>query len=110
LTSSAFDAIINTYTQRSNYESTAKVCVEDKNKYMSLFMGKRTDALYEINTAAGRKRVAESIDCELSPENLSCDGELPMSQVRARYTKLTAAATDLVKLDPSTAQHMYEFG
>jgi hypothetical protein len=84
--------------------------VEDKNKYMSLFMGKRTEALYEINTAAGRKRVAETIDCELSPENLSCDGELPMSQVRARYARLTAAATDLVKLDASTAQHMYEFG
>jgi len=35
---------------------------------------------------------------------------LPMTQVRARYRALTAAATDLVKLDPSMAQYMYEFG
>jgi hypothetical protein len=83
--------------------------VDDKNKYMSLFMGQRTEALYEIKTAKGRKRVAESIDCELSPENLSCDGERPMSQVRALHARLTSAANDLVQLDPSTAQHMYEF-
>ncbi len=65
---------------------------------------------YEIQTAAGRKRVAEAIDSALSPENLSCDGELPRSQVQARYRALTAAAKDLVKLDPKTAQFMYEFG
>lgn len=84
--------------------------VDDKNKYMSLFRGQRTEALYEINTAAGRRRVAESIDCELSPENLSCDGELPRGQVQARYRALTSAAQDLVRLDPGMAQYMYEFG
>jgi hypothetical protein len=50
------------------------------------------------------------IDAKLSPENLSCDGELPMTQVRARYRALTGAAQDLVRLDPSMAQFMYEFG
>jgi hypothetical protein len=50
------------------------------------------------------------IDAKLSPENLSCDGELPIAQVRARYRSLTAAAQDLVRLDPSMAQFMYEFG
>jgi hypothetical protein len=84
--------------------------VDDKNKYMSLFRGQRTEALYEINTANGRKRVAESIDCELSPENLSCDGELPRAEVNRRYRALTSAAQDLIKLDPSMAQYMYEFG
>jgi len=54
--------------------------------------------------------VAKMIDAKLSPENLSCDGELPMSQVRARYRALNSAAQDLVKLDPSMAQYMYEFG
>jgi hypothetical protein len=33
-----------------------------------------------------------------------------MSQVRARYRSLTAAAQDLVRLDPSMTQFMYEFG
>jgi hypothetical protein len=66
--------------------------------------------VYEIQTAAGRKRVAEMIDSDLSPENLSCDGELPRAEVNRRYRELTAAAKDLVKLDPTVAQYMYEFG
>jgi len=84
--------------------------IDNKNKYMALFRGQRIEPLYEIKTAAGRQRVAEAIDCELSPENLSCDGELPRAVVNRRYRELTAAAKDLVKLDPSMAQHMYEFG
>ena len=84
--------------------------VDQQNRWASLFKGQRTEALYEIQTAAGRQRVAQAIDCALSPENLSCDGELPRSQVQARYRALTAAAKDLVKLDPSMAQYMYEFG
>jgi len=80
--------------------------IDQKNQWNAIFKGTQ----YEVATAEGRKRVAQAIDCELSPENLSCDGELPMTQVRARYRALTAAATDLVKLDPSMAQHMYEFG
>ena len=84
--------------------------VDNKNRYASLFKGQRTEPLYEIQTAAGRKRVADLIDCALSPENLSCDGELSRTETNRRYRELTAAAKDLVKLDPSMAQHMYEFG
>ena len=54
--------------------------------------------------------MAEMIDAKLSPENLSCDGELLIAQTRARYRALTSAAQDLVQLDPSMAQFMYEFG
>jgi hypothetical protein len=86
-----------------------KTYIDNKNKYMSLFCGQRTEALYEVQTAAGRKRVAETIDCALSPENLTCDGELPRAEVNRRYRELTAAARDLIKLDPAMAQHMYEF-
>jgi hypothetical protein len=64
---------------------------------------------FEIHTAEGRKRVAQNIDAALSPENLTCDGELSRSQVQARYRELTNAAKDLIKLDPSVAQYMYEF-
>jgi hypothetical protein len=79
--------------------------IEQKNQWNAIFKGKQ----FEVETAEGRKRVAESIDCELSPENLTCDGELPRSQVQARYRALTSAAKDLIKLDPSVAQYMYEF-
>jgi hypothetical protein len=83
--------------------------IDNKNRYASLFKGQRIEPLYEIQTASGRQRVARMIDCALSPENLSCDGELPRSEVNRRYRELTAAARDLIKLDPSMAQHMYEF-
>ena len=81
--------------------------IDRQNKWNSMF-GNHTP--YEVATATGRKRVAEVIDCALSPENLSCDGELSRTETNRRYRELTAAATALVKLDPSMAQHMYEFG
>ena len=81
--------------------------IDRQNKWNSMF-GNHTP--YEVATAAGRKRVADMIDCALSPENLSCDGELSRAETNRRYRELTAAARDLVKLDPSMAQHMYEFG
>ena len=81
--------------------------IDRQNKWKSMF-GNHTP--YEVATAAGRKRVAEVIDCALSPENLSCDGELSRSQVQARYRELNGAARDLVRLDPSVAQFMCEFG
>jgi hypothetical protein len=37
-------------------------------------------------------RTKKMIDAKLSPENLSCDGELSIAQTRARYRALTAAA------------------
>ena len=82
--------------------------IDQENKWSSMFNSKFS--VYEVATAHGRERVAKMIDAKLSPENLSCDGELPMTQVRARYRALTSAAQDLVKLDPSMAQFMYEFG
>ena len=79
--------------------------ITKNNEWNAIFSGVQ----FEIHTSQGRKRVAQNIDAALSPENLSCDGELPRAQVQARYRALTAAAKDLVKLDPSMAQFMYEF-
>jgi hypothetical protein len=77
--------------------------VDQKNKWAALFKG----AQMELATAKGRQRVADALDADLSPENLTCDGELPRSQVQARYKALTKAATELKQLDPSIK--MYEF-
>ncbi len=77
--------------------------IDQKNKWNAIFKSRQ----YEIKTAKGRQEVADSIDAELSPENLTCDGELPRSQVQARYRALTAAARELQKLDPSVK--FYEF-
>ena len=80
--------------------------VAQKNYWNSLF----NSAPLDLSNAQDRKTIAQSIDCELSPENLSCDGELPASQVRARYKQLNTVAKQLQKLDPTVTQFMYEFG
>jgi len=77
--------------------------IDQKNSWNKLFNGPQ----FEVKTSQGRQRVANSLDGDLSPENLTCDGELPRSQVQARYRQLTAAARDLQKLDPSVK--FYEF-
>ena len=79
--------------------------VAQKNYWNSLFQS----APLDLNNAQDRKTIAQSIDSELSPENLTCDGELPASQVRARYKQLNTVAKQLVKLDPTVVQYMYEF-
>jgi hypothetical protein len=77
--------------------------VDQKNKWNAIFKGEQ----FEIKTAKGRQRVAQSLDADLSPENLTCDGELPRSQVQSRYKALTTAANQLKQLDPTVK--MYEF-
>jgi hypothetical protein len=77
--------------------------VDQKNKWAAIFNG----AQMELTTAKGRQRVADSLDCDLSPENLTCDGELSRAEVNSRYKKLMSAATQLKALDPSVK--MYEF-
>ena len=52
-----------------------KAYVEQKNRWSAIFKGPQ----YEIQTAQGRRKVAAELDMALSPENLSCDGELPRS-------------------------------
>lgn len=57
--------------------------------------------------AKDRQKVAELIDSRLSPENLSCDGELSTGQVRARYRQLTRAARELISIDPTVKFYEY---
>ena len=82
---------------------TLQAYIDQMNRWNALFKGEQ----FEINTAKGRQRVADRISSDLSPENLTCDGELPRSQVQARYRELTTAAKELKALDPNVK--MYEF-
>ena len=74
-----------------------KAYVDQKNAWNAIFKGRQLD----IDNAADRQRIASMIDSDLSPENLSCDGELSRSAVNAKYRQLQAAARDLLKLDSS---------
>lgn len=78
--------------------------VDRKNSFADLFGGKQLS----LQVAQDRQKIADSIDCDLSPENLTCDGELPQSIVSQRYQQLTAAAFELKQLDSSVK--FYEFG
>ena len=77
--------------------------IEQKNHWNSFFQGEQ----YEIATALGRQRLADMIDSALSPENLTCDGELSRTEVNRRYKELMTAAKQLKKLDPSVTFYEY---
>jgi len=78
--------------------------VAQKNHWNSFFNGTQ----YSLNTAKDRQALADMIDSALSPENLTCDGELPRSEVNRRYKELMTAAKQLKKLDPSVTFYEYE--
>ena len=77
--------------------------VAQKNHWNSFFNGTQ----YSLNTAKDRQALADMIDNALSPENLTCDGELSRSQVQARYKELMTAARQLKKLDPAVTFYEY---
>ena len=78
--------------------------VDQKNHWNSFFKGTQ----YSLNTKADRQTLADMIDSALSPENLTCDGELPRAEVNRRYKELMTAAKQLKKLDPSVTFYEYE--
>jgi hypothetical protein len=77
--------------------------VAKTNQWNAIFKGTQ----YSLDTHADRQRLADKIDGDLSPENLTCDGELPRSVVQAKYRELTTVARQLKQLDP--AVKFYEF-
>ena len=79
--------------------------VEDKNTWQILFSGAK---LLTLDTASGRKAIAEQLDSDLSPENLHCDGEISQAQAMKKYRALSKAAEQLIKLDPTqTVEELY---
>jgi hypothetical protein len=83
---------------------TLQAYVEAKNKWRAVF----GQGPLSLDSATDRQRIAETIDAELSPENLTCDGELSYSQVKARHNQLILAARQLQELDPKAAMAIYE--
>jgi hypothetical protein len=78
--------------------------VAQKNHWNSFFKGPQ----YTLNTAKDRQALADMIDNALSPENLTCDGELSRTEVNHRYKELMTAAKQLKKLDPSVKFYEYD--
>ncbi len=85
------------------FGATIEQYVDGINRWGALFGNKPLSLL----NAKDRQKIADRIDSDLSPENLTCDGELPRSQVQQRYQFLTRAARELQSIDPSVT--FYEF-
>ena len=51
--------------------------VDQKNQWAGMFGGKKLSLLNKED----RQRIADSLDADLSPENLTCDGELSAAEV-----------------------------
>ena len=83
--------------------STLEQYVDQKNSWGAIF-GK--PALSLMN-AKDRQSIANSLDADLSPENLTCDGELRGAQVQAKYRFLTRAAQELQSIDSSVTFYEY---
>ena len=84
---------------------TLEQFVDQENQWNGMF-NKKYKPLSLLN-AKDRQRIAEIIDCKLSPENLACDGELRGSQVQRKYRLLTRCAQELQSIDPTVK--FYEF-
>ena len=80
---------------------TLQTYLDQKNKWTAIFGGAA------LVLGQDNQKIANMIDSELSPENLTCDGELPRSQVQAKYRQLTKAAEQLISIDPGVK--FYEF-
>ena len=77
--------------------------VEQKNHWNSFFNGPQ----YNLNSYKDRQALADMIDASLSPENLTCDGELSRSQVNQKFTYLNRCAAELVSIDPEVQFYEY---
>jgi len=80
-----------------------KEYVDQKNKWNAMFKGR----VYDLSIALDRQLISDALDADLSPENLTCDGELPRAQVIARHKQLTKIAKQLLALDPSVKFYEY---
>ena len=69
--------------------------LEARNRIRSLFK----DRPLSLASAKDRQQLADDISCSLSPENLTCDGELPRSVVQKKYQMLTRVRQQLERLD-----------
>ena len=84
--------------------STLEAYVAQKNQWTRIFKGKELSLL----NAKDRQRIADMIDADMSPENLTCDGERPRAEVSRRIKFLSRCAEELLSIDPSVT--FYEMG
>jgi hypothetical protein len=83
--------------------STLEQYVERKNTWSKMF---GTPALSLLN-AKDRQKIADSLDSDMSPENLTCDGEVRGTQLMAKTKFLQRCVSELKSIDPSVTFYEY---
>lgn len=69
--------------------------LEQRNQIRSLFKSPPLS----LDNPRDRQQLADDISSSLSPENLTCDGELPRSVVQKKWQMLTRVRQQLERLD-----------
>jgi hypothetical protein len=77
--------------------SALEAYVAQKNTWARIWKSKELSLL----NAQDRQIIANSIDSDMSPENLTCDGELPPAMVRDKVRRLSRCAEELLSIDPT---------
>jgi hypothetical protein len=74
-----------------------KFYVESRNKWAAIFGNPQLN----LRSVADRQKIADAIDADLSPENLTCDGEVRGAALQAKYQALVKVAQELKAFDPN---------
>lgn len=69
--------------------------VDGRNRIRAMFKQRPLN----LDSAKDRQQLADDISCSLSPENLTCDGELPRSVIQKKYEMLMRVRQQLERLD-----------
>jgi hypothetical protein len=77
-----------------------KQYLDERVNFWRVNIDKKPALTVDTMTLADANRLAESLVGDMSPENISCDGELSRSQVQARYRLYTNAAQELIAKFP----------
>ena len=71
---------------------TLQKFIQDNNRWIALF---GTPPVTFPLTQADADRIARTLDSQLSPENLHCDGEISAAEANRKYRFLSTVAHEL---------------
>jgi hypothetical protein len=77
--------------------------VESRNAWAKIFGNKQLSLLNK----ADRQKIADALDADLSPENLTCDGEVRGQALQNKFNFLSRCAAELQSIDPSVTFYDY---
>ena len=77
--------------------------VAQKNTWRAIFKDRPLSLLVQ----ADRVRIAHSLEADLSPENLTCDGEVRGAALRQKAAYLNRCVEELFSIDPTLTSLEY---